>query len=199
VKSELFLWSEDSKVVVIDVEGAITANRRGSSWTSFLSGTKSASIHEGVAALLQNIADNGYHILYIAQNAASTKDQLQKIVGEVKGRRLPPGPVIHSPDCLMPGSNSNTSHTRTDVFKLAVLRGLKSLFPASACPYYASFGTKASDTAAFSRAGVPEGRIFTVDETTGDIRSVNRTMRRSFDDFNRFVNEMFPPYAGENS
>jgi len=192
VRSELFLWSEDSKIVVIDVEGAITVNRKGSSWTSFLSGSKS-SVHDGVALLLHNIAANGYHILYIAQNAISTKDQLHKIVAEVtKGRQLPPGPVIHSPECLI-GSATNT---RTDIFKAAVLRGLKSLFHSSSCPYYASFGTKATDTAAFSRAGVPEGRIFMVDELTGDIRSMNRTMRRSFDDFNRFVNEMFPPCAG---
>lgn len=192
VKSELFLWPEDVKIVVIDVEGAITVNRKSgvSVWTSFLGGSKSA-VHDGVAKLLNNVYSNGYKILYISQNAASTKEQLEKIVAGT-GSTLPPGPVIHSPECLMTGAVSS----RSDVFKAAVLRGLKSLFPNISNPYYACFLTRPSDRVAFTRNGVPEGRIFVVDENTSELRSVNRTLRRSFDDINRFVNEMFPPIAG---
>lgn len=194
IKSELFLWSEDSKIVVIDVDGAITLNRKENIFTTLLVGSKS-TVHDGVTTFLENIAANGYHILYIAQNPALTKGQLEKIVLDVtKGRKLPPGPVIHSPQYLITGT-ANTS--RTDSFIQTVLRGLKVLFPVHASPYFACFVTNDKDMEAVSRCGVPEGRIFTVDRLTGDIRSMNRTMKRSFDDLNKFVDETFPPYAGK--
>jgi phosphatidate phosphatase PAH1 len=192
IRSELFVWPEDAKIVVIDVEGAITSDRKGSVWTSLLGGSKNG-IHDGVLTLLSNISSNGYHILYIAQSASFTKEELEKLVAGV-GCKLPHGPIIHSPECLMAG---NLNAVRSDVFKATVLRGIKSLFPANINPYYACFGTKESDMLAFSRAGVPEGRIFIVDKITGEMRSVNRTLTRSFAEINSFLNEMFPSIKGK--
>lgn len=198
IRSECFLWSEDSKIVVIDVEGAITVNKKGNSsvWASlFGSNTAGPAVHAGVTQLLNSIYENGYKILYIAQHAISTKEQLEKISfysssAAVTGAnssvssssasnlsinlahtsssssgiiKLPPGPIIHSPECLMGNSVSYVSGSminRSDLFKAAVLRGLKSLFPSQTNPYYACFGTKPSDMIAFSRiANVPEGLL----------------------------------------
>ena len=50
---------------------------------------------------------------------------------------------------------------RTDLFKAAALRGLKTLFPPSYNPFSASFGIRVKDCIALSRCGVPEG-VYTV-------------------------------------
>lgn len=156
-------------------------------------------MHDGVAKLLNKIYENGYKVLYIAQKAASTKEQLDKLVAGT-GSKLPPGPIIHSPECLLSRGTSGASSlqsTRTDIFKATVLRGLKSLFPSGHSPFYACFGKKESEMVAFSRSGVPEGRIFIVGKKDGELQSMNRTLKRSFDEIHTsFLNEMFPPVAG---
>ena len=75
-------------------------------------------------------------------------------------------------------------------------RGLKSLFPNGHNPYYACFGTRPCDMVAFSRCGVPEGRIFLVSPDTGEIRGVNRTFRSSYEQVNAVLHEMFPAVSG---
>lgn len=49
---------------------------------------------------------------------------------------------------------------------------------------------------AFSRCGVPEGRIFLVSPDTGEIRGVNRTFRSSYEEVNAVIHEMFPAVSG---
>jgi len=82
-----------------------------------------------------------------------------------------------------------------------VCRGLKGLFPPKHNPYYASFGTRPGDMVAFSRCGVPEGRIFLVNPETGGIRGgiVNRTFRTTYEQMNGLVHEMFPAVADEQA
>ena len=85
---------------------------------------------------------------------------------------------------------------RTDVFKAAALRGVKGMFPPSHNPYYASFGTKASDVAAFYCSGVPEGRIFVVSKETGLIIGKNKSFRFTFKQVCEAMEEYFPYVAG---
>lgn len=150
--------------------------------------------------MLNKIYENGYKVLYIAQKAASTKEQLEKLVaGSGAGCTLPPGPVIHSPDCLVTGTGAGGGGAlegRTDIFKATVLRGLKGLFPPGYNPFYACIGTQEGDMLAFARCGVPEGRIFIVGKKDGELQSMNRTLTRSFEEIQTsFINEMFPPLA----
>jgi phosphatidate phosphatase PAH1 len=58
--------------------------------------------------------------------------------------------------------------------------------------FFAGGGVKV----AFQRCGVPEGRIFLVGKS-GEIQSANRTLRKSFDQINSVLHEMFPPIAGD--
>jgi phosphatidate phosphatase LPIN len=80
VKSKLFLWTPDAKIVVSDVDGTITKSdvfghlmyMVGRDWT-----------HDGVAKLFTSIAANGYKIMYLTSRpigqAAATKGYLQNI------------------------------------------------------------------------------------------------------------------------
>ena len=120
--TQLFVWPPDAKIVIIDIEGAITALSKGSKgWgmSGFLSVPRTA-VHSGVIKLLTNIHRNGYRILYIAQSISTTsgtKEHLAKIAAG-SDIKLPPGPVFQSPDSLIRAFGP----TRTDVFKAAALR-----------------------------------------------------------------------------
>lgn len=120
--TQLFVWPPDAKIVVIDIEGAITAVSKGSKgWGmgGFLSVPRTA-VHNGVIKLLTNIHRNGYRILYIAQSISTTsgtREHLAKIAAS-SDIKLPPGPVFQSPDSLIRAFGP----TRTDVFKAAALR-----------------------------------------------------------------------------
>ena len=122
LRNQLFVWPHDAKIVIIDIEGVITAiNKGGKGWGmgGFLSAPRTA-VHNGVAKLLTNIHNNGYRILYIAQStstALSTKEHLAK-VGAGSDINLPPGPVFQSPDSLIKAFGA----ARTDLFKAAALR-----------------------------------------------------------------------------
>ena len=76
-------------------------------------------------------------------------------------------------------------------------RGLKSLFPNGHNPFYACFGTNPCDMIAFSRCGVPEGRIYIVSPETGEVRGMNRTFRSSYEQVNALIHEMFPAVSGK--
>ena len=50
---------------------------------------------------------------------------------------------------------------------------------------------------AFSRCGVPEGRIYIVSPDTGEVRGMNRTFRSSYEQVNALIHEMFPAVSGK--
>ena len=49
---------------------------------------------------------------------------------------------------------------------------------------------------AFSRCGVPEGRMFIVSPDTGEVKGFNRTFRCTYDQVNEMLHEMFPAVTG---
>ena len=49
---------------------------------------------------------------------------------------------------------------------------------------------------AFSRCGVPEGRMFIVSPDTGEVKGFNRTFRCTYEQVNEMLHEMFPVITG---
>lgn len=216
--AQLFLWAHDARLVVADIEGMIlnssktkasvgednalssgqSSNGWGSLFFSFGSSGSSGVPSEGkpttsATQLLHDIAKNGYHIVYLATKSmtqsSSTKIELVKAT-EKSSTRLPPGPVFLSPDTLVRSFESQ----RPDLFKAAVLRGTRSLFPPSHNPFYSGFCANVGDMQAFSRCGFPEGRIFLASETS-EIKVMNRTIKWTYKDMHTFLDEVFPTYS----
>ncbi len=194
LKSQLFLWNENCKIVIADTETMLIRPKvpsSGSMWQSFMGTTRNKQTEKrlDMAHILTSIQNQGYHILYIAQHTnGTTKDYLSKLTIGTNST-LPPGPIFQSPDSLVRAFGAE----RTDIFKAAALRGLKSLFPSSHNPYFGSFGTRTKDCLALTRCGVPEGRIFIVTDTGEIVLNTNKTIRRSLHDFNQQLQEIFPP------
>ncbi len=198
LQAHLYVWPPDAKVVVADIEGAIFVSNNGKSLGSLVmslwGGSSSAQkdTHEGLAQLFNNIAKNGYHFLYIATTPnASSKDDLLKSQGSSgsDSAGLPLGPVFLPPDALIQTFGAE----RTDLYKAAALRGVRTLFVTGQHnPYHAAFGAHEKDVRAFGRCGIPQGRTFLVNEKGEITTVVSSTVKRTFPDMNAMLHEVFP-------
>eukprot|EP01041_Mallomonas_annulata_P001301 gene1301-2514_t len=201
VKAQIFVWAEDAKVVVVDVEALVTVV---GGWTAFM-GARRYSLREGVEKLFQAITRNGYQLLLLSSDGTFSKEQLTKAVN-IRGPGFPAAPLFTSPDALMRGSaaadptgvgtgssggNGGGVSQRPDIFKASALRGLRSLFPSAHNPFYAGFCGRSIDMIAFSRCDIPKGRIFTVTKK-GDVQSFNLTFRKSYQDICNELDLLFP-------
>ena len=197
VQAYLYVWPPDAKVIVADIEGALFVTKGGKSLgklvMSLWGGSSSSTLketHDGLAQLFNDIANNGYHFLYIATTPnASSKDDLLKYQQTSDGTGLPQGPVFLPPDTLV----QSLGRERTDLYKAAALRGVRTLFVGGQHnPYHAAFGAKEKDIRAFDMCGLPRGRIFLVNES-GEVSIATSTIaKRSFSDMNAMLHEIFP-------
>jgi len=104
--------------------------------------------HPGVAKLFTRIHSNGYEIIYLTSRAIGqaslTRDYLRGI--EQDKYRLPAGPVIMSPDRLFTAFRREVIDRRPEIFKIAALRDVRSLFSTHAEPlaepFWAGFGNR---------------------------------------------------------
>ncbi|KAK3835771.1 MAG: Lipin/Ned1/Smp2-domain-containing protein [Linnemannia elongata] len=159
--AKLFLWDHDYQVVISDIDGTITKSdalghiftMAGKDWT-----------HAGVAKLYTDIANNGYHILYLTSRAIGQADYTRKYLKNVEQDNyyLPDGPVIMSPDRLMTAFHREVIMRKPEEFKMACLRDIRRLFE-DRNPFYAGFGNRITDAMSYRSVNVPSSRIFTID------------------------------------
>ena len=126
-EATLWYWRHDVPIVISDIDGTITKsdvlghvmNKIGRDWT-----------HQGVAKLYTEIASNGYNFLYLTSRsvgqADTTRAYLKGVVQE--GYKLPPGPVILSPDRTIAALRREVYLRKPEIFKMACLRDIMSLF-----------------------------------------------------------------------
>lgn len=106
--------------------------------------------------------------------------------------QLPAGPVITSPDRLMTAFTREVLLRQPHLFKIAALSDIKSVFPPTACPFYAGFGNRDTDVLAYRAVGVQAPKIFIINPD-GEIRQgVGSRYRKSYPSINSIVTEMFP-------
>lgn len=127
VTSNLYLWRAHTPIVISDIDGTITKsdalghvlNMIGRDWT-----------HLGVANLFLDIRLNGYNVLYLTARsvgqADTTRQYLKNVVQD--GCKLPSGPVILSPDRTMAALRREVILKKPEVFKMACLNDIKSLY-----------------------------------------------------------------------
>jgi len=205
VECSLFLWRPSDKVVISDVDGTITKSDAmghlmywvGADWTQV-----------GVASLFQNIHRNGYKIVYLTSRAigqvGSTKQYLTGISQPGKAAaaeassapaaaasKLPPGPVITSPDRLVDAFTREVILRRPEEFKKRALGDIGALFPRGVTPFYAGFGNRSTDQVSYDAVGVPRERIFIINPS-GDISKDGHILFRTYREMNVIVDSVFP-------
>ncbi|KAG0006626.1 hypothetical protein BGZ65_005898 [Modicella reniformis] len=188
--AKIFLWDYDAQVVISDIDGTITKSdalghifaMAGRDWT-----------HLGVAKLFTDIRSNGYHVLYLTSRAIGQADYTRKYLQKVEQNsyQLPDGPVIMSPDRLFSAFHREVIIRKPEVFKMACLRDVKSLF-GDRNPFYAGFGNRITDALSYRSVNVPPSRIFTID-SYGEVKlELLSAFKSSYLALNDLVNEIFP-------
>ncbi|KAK2792929.1 hypothetical protein FQN52_002607 [Onygenales sp. PD_12] len=192
----MYLWNYKVPIVISDIDGTITKsdalghvlNMIGRDWT-----------HIGVAKLYTDIVSNGYNLMYLTSRstgqADTTRTYLSGIVQE--GFKLPKGPVIMSPDRTIAALRREIYLRKPEVFKMACLRDILSLFRGRKNPFYAGFGNRLTDALSYRSVNIPSSRIFTINsnaEVSLDLLSLNK-YRSSYVSMRELVDHFFPPVA----
>eukprot|EP01090_Pellita_catalonica_P023717 TRINITY_DN9923_c0_g2_i1.p1 TRINITY_DN9923_c0_g2~~TRINITY_DN9923_c0_g2_i1.p1 ORF type:complete len:306 (-),score=48.11 TRINITY_DN9923_c0_g2_i1:810-1727(-) len=189
VSAMIYLWDQDSRIVVSDIDGTITKSDLFGHILPFLGKDWS---HSGVAQLYSNITKNQYKMMYLSSRPIGQAHYTRGYISTLRQDEvtLPEGPVITSPDGLFQSVNREMIKKNPEEFKITCLRDIATLFP-GARPYYAGFGNRPSDVISYTAVGVPQGKIFTINKY-GEIRTTNKTYKKSYIKLNDLVHEMFP-------
>lgn len=217
VTSKLFVWRWDIPIVISDIDGTITKSDAlghvmtmiGKDWT-----------HSGVAKLFTEIYRNNYNVLYLTARSAgqadSTRSYLRSIVQN--GNKLPLGPVILSPDRTMAALRREVILKKPEVFKIACLNDIRSLYfrpqekPNNSSggrgedeeeedpderptPFFAGFGNRITDALSYRTVGIPSSRIFTINPD-GEVHMELLELagyKSSYVFINELVDHFFPP------
>ena len=190
----MYLWKHETPIVISDIDGTITKsdvwghvyNTLGKDWT-----------HIGVAKLYSDIVQNGYNIFYLTSRSVGQADTTRNYLSQIEqdGWKLPKGPVIMSPDRTIAALRREVYLRKPEVFKMACLRDILSLFPGRTNPFYAGFGNRLTDALSYRTVHIPSSRIFTVNskaEVSLDLLSLN-TYKSSYVSMRQVVDHSFPP------
>jgi phosphatidate phosphatase PAH1 len=120
------------------------------------------------------VHSRGYKVLYFTSSPLPPQ-----------GVSLPSGPILRSPLSLV-----CKTVERSEVFKAAALRGLRTLFPTHCAPFYAGLCARESDAAMLARSGAASGRCFIV--TRGLVRAVGHTYSRPCGQLAAEIDCIFP-------
>ena len=194
--AHMFLWSVDVPIVISDIDGTITKsdalghflNMVGRDWT-----------HVGVAKLYTDIVANGYNIFYLTSRSVGQADTTRAYLNGItqEGWKLPRGPVILSPDRTIAALRREIYLRKPEVFKMACLRDILSLFPGKTNPFYAGFGNRLTDALSYRSVNIPSTRIFTINtnaEVSLDLLTLNK-YRSSYVTMRELVDHFFPPIS----
>ncbi|CRG95260.1 HAD superfamily protein, putative [Plasmodium gallinaceum] len=191
INGTIYLWKKNAKIVISDVDGTITRSTVlghimpivGKDWS-----------HVGVSQLFNKINNNGYHILYLTARAIGQADSTREYLFRLKrndNNKLPDGPLILSPDRLFPSFKREVIDKKPYIFKIAALRDIRNLFPINHNPFYAAFGNTESDHRAYISVGVPEAKVFIIDNR-GIVHHVNSTYAKTYETMSEITEHMFP-------
>ena len=152
--------------------------------------------HIGVAKLYADIVANGYNILYLTSRSVGQADTTRSYLNGVsqEGFKLPKGPVIMSPDRTIAALRREIYLRKPEVFKMACLRDILSLFGQERKPFYAGFGNRLTDALSYRSVNIPSTRIFTINsnaEVSLDLLTLNK-YKSSYVTMREVVDHFFP-------
>ena len=207
----MYYWSHKVPVVISDIDGTITkyassyffirlssnVRSRSDAWGHVLTMIGRDWTHLGVAKLYTDIVANGYNIMYLTSRSVGQADTTRAYLDGVvqDGIRLPKGPVILSPDRTIAALRREIYLRKPEVFKMACLRDILSLFGNEKNVFYAGFGNRLTDALSYRSVNIPSNRIFTINsnaEVSIDILTLNK-YRSSYVSMREIVDHFFPP------
>jgi len=190
LKSHIYLWKSNEKLIISDIDGTITKSDIlgyiyplfGKDWS-----------HDGVTDLFTNLYKNGYKIIYLTARAIGqstmTKNYLNNLIQEQN--KLPPGPMLMSPDGLFSALKREVIQRKPHLLKIPLLTEIKNLFPKNINPFYAGFGNRDTDAIAYRYLDIPLNNIFIVDPNS-DVIQLGKEETTTYNDINNNLESYFP-------
>ena len=189
VNGRIFLWYEEERIVVSDIDGTLTKSDVmghfcyfiGKDWT-----------RQGAATLYHSISQRNYKIVYLTARSInqtkSTSNLLQKM--QQGSFNLPRGPIILNTCGMLKSLFGEISNTSIN-FKSSALISLLELFPLSINPFWSGFGNKTGDALAYLKVGIIQSRtfIFSKQKKIHSFETIS-----TFDDVFSKLDEYFPIY-----
>ncbi|ADM11013.1 plasmid maintenance protein [Encephalitozoon intestinalis ATCC 50506] len=190
LEGNIYLWKDDAKIIVSDIDGTIT---KSDVWGHLYGMIGKDWTHHGVASLYTKIVRNGYKIVYLTARSLgqsfSTKSYLKNVCQD--GYKLPDGPVILSPDGVFAALYRELIIRRPEDFKIACLKTIQGLF-CDSNPFVAGFGNKITDVITYKAMEIPLSRIFTINHKGELYVELVKTLSGTYRTMNDFVDSMFP-------
>jgi phosphatidate phosphatase LPIN len=184
---------------------ADSSNRRSDALGHLFNAIGRDWTHLGVAKLYTDIASNGYNLLYLTSRSVGQADTTRNYLNGVvqDGYRLPRGAVIMSPDRTYAALRREVYLRKPEVFKMACLRDIMSLFQPPnqdmathpRTPFYAGFGNRITDAMSYRSVSIPSTRIFTINSNAEVSMHLlaSEQYRTSYVTMRELVDHYFPP------
>ena len=106
---------------------------------------KTNYIHKGVCLLYNEIYKRNYKFLYMTARAIGQYSQTRRFLEkeeEENGMRLPPGPLLMSPDGYLKSFTREVIEKAPDQLKIKLLASVNEIFPNTKRPIVAGFGNR---------------------------------------------------------
>jgi len=197
IEFNIFLLSEDEKLVLTDIDGTITESDIKGHVSSFLG---LSCHHSGVVSLLSGLASRGYRVVYLTARSMAqeedTKAYLFSTLKNKEGKSLPPGPVIFSPTSFITGLIAEVVTGSPDVQKTKMILELWSTFRSENRTdinevIVGGYGNKETDTKAYLQAGLLPHNVFIVN-TQGELRNIGTGEVTTYQKQADVIDKLFP-------
>ncbi|GKV04646.1 hypothetical protein SLEP1_g16783 [Rubroshorea leprosula] len=143
-----------------------------------------------ISCILQ---ENDYELLFLSARSISQAYHTRQFLINLKqnGKALPDGPIVISPDGLLPSLFREVIRRAPHEFKIACLEDIKALFPSDCNPFYAGFGNRDTDEISYLKVGIPKGKIFIINPK-GEVAVHRCVDTKSYTSLHALVHGMFP-------
>ncbi|RHY30402.1 hypothetical protein DYB32_004354 [Aphanomyces invadans] len=165
VTSTLFLWHASTKLVVADIDFAVSCDVAADSSSFLRSSSTKYDVADGAPDFFSHVLDHGYQLIYLSsRNPVDSREMLDF---------LPQAPLL--------GAFGTFDMDNDQVaLKLSMLQELQALYPPDVNPYYAAL-TNANHTNAFLHSGLHPGKVLVVDSSTGRFRLAHQKVHKDTD------------------
>jgi len=195
IEFDVYLFSEDDKIVVSDIDGTITeSDVKGHVYT--LLGLDVH--HHGVVSLYDGLASRGYKLVYLTARSMAMEEDTKSYLSGVKnqeGKTLPQGPVFFSPNALITGLITEVTGS-PHLEKTSSLLDLWATFKSKNRTdinevIQGAYGNKETDNKAYLQAGLLPHKVFIVNPS-GELKNIGSGEVSSYQKQAETIDELYP-------
>ena len=194
LKFQIFVFNQNDRLVVTDIDGTITTSDVG----GFLGGSIGVGVEQPrVVEFFDKVDFNGYKVLYLTARPMAfdglTREYLFETLQDVDGNppdffrySLPKGPLFMSPI-----SAEKAISADAEIMKLSTLTSIINLFDLKEGVIYGAYGNKNSDTESYLKSGIKGDNVYLINEQSNIVNVATGNIT-SYKVQSQMINEYYP-------